>query len=162
MFEVFLPFLLGLIVGISPSDPPAQGIATATPEVPRPVEDQTATGQFTTAAEVKPILEATKGNWVAIRNYEGQDLVYFTHLMSWRCGLWEVRYGLNGAAPDTLLEMEPCHIGTATPNAMTAVDEVLPYISQPADSIDSINVAVSYDDGTADMASFSRAEVLIP
>ncbi|MGD9918989.1 MAG: hypothetical protein AB7U46_13300 [Paenirhodobacter sp.] len=115
--------------------------------------------QFTTAAEVRPILGATKASWVALREYDGQDLIYFTQILSWRCGLTAVGYGFNGAEPTTLLPMEPCHEGTASPNAITG-DAI--YLRQPPGSVQSLRVRIVYDDGTTEEASYARAQVLMP
>lgn len=112
--------------------------------------------------EVRPILGMTKSNWVAVRLYEGQDLVYFTHLLSWRCGLWDIHYGINGAPATEAVALEPCHDDTSSPNAMTDMENYLPYIALPPESVDTIYVEITFDDGTTDFAQFSRAEVLIP
>ena len=117
---------------------------------------------FTTAAEVKPILTATKPNWIALRPYDGQDLLYFTNLLAWRCGVETVTYGVNGAPPDTPLTMEPCHDGEAAPNALKMDQGVLPYVTLPLDSVQSVSVLVTYDDGTAEPAEYLRAAVLTP
>ncbi|MDT8856042.1 hypothetical protein RNZ50_13670 [Paracoccaceae bacterium Fryx2] len=114
---------------------------------------------FTTAAEIRPILEATRTNWVALREFDGQDLLHFTHLESWRCGLAEVRYGVNGAAPE-VWAMDPCFEGTAQPHAIAAGRE--PYIRLPLGSVQAVSVLVTYDDGATDMADFTRAQVLMP
>jgi len=123
-------------------------------------EDQTPSGKFTTATEVKQILTMTKGNWVAVREYDGQDLLYVTHLMSWRCGLHQMRYSLNGGPMQTW-DMPPCLIDTATPNAIKTEDG-LPFIAQPLGSIQSVSIELLYDDLSEDMAEFQRNEVLMP
>ncbi|WP_420859898.1 hypothetical protein [Marivivens marinus] len=172
MWELMLPYLIGTALGITPAPdgmaPDTMAAAPAAAETAledlsvREPEPQVPTGKFTTAVEIKPILGMTKGNWVAVRLYEGQDLLYFTHLLSWRCGMWEVRYGLNGAPAETVFPLEPCHEDTASPNSMTDMVNYLPYVTLPPESVDSIYVEIFYDDGTSDFAQFNRNEVLIP
>lgn len=115
---------------------------------------------FTTAAEVKPILTATKPQWIAVREWEGQDLIYFTNLLAWRCGLASVRYAVNGGEL-VALPLEPCHEDSATPNALLAED-VLPYVTYPLGSVETVTVSVTYDDDTPDEASYERKSVLMP
>ena len=173
MLNLFLPFVIGMALGIEPATttdpspafagdvpPPTEALDSAM--AGREPEPQIPTGQFTTAIEIKQILGMTKGNWVAVRSYEGQDLVYFTHLLAWRCGLWEVRYGLNGAPATEVVPLEPCHEGTNQPNALTDVGNYLPYITLPGDSVASIYVELAYDDGTTDFAVFQRQAILMP
>lgn len=112
---------------------------------------------FTTVEEVKPILTATQANWVAVRNWQGQDLVYFTQLESWRCGLREIRYSINGGA-ETTKEMEPCYSEAPSPNAFEDKSH-LPYVAFPGGSVTSISVSITYQDGSTADATFDRAEV---
>ncbi|MCC5965287.1 MAG: hypothetical protein JJU24_04045 [Natronohydrobacter sp.] len=112
---------------------------------------------FTTQAEVQPILEMTRAHWVGIGTATGRDLLYFTHLLSWRCGVVEIRYGLNGAAPETLLQMEPCHRETNQPNAIRE----LPFIGYALNEIAAVSVRVVFPDGAEMVQEFSRAEIRI-
>ena len=113
---------------------------------------------FTTAPEVRPILEMTRSNWIAIGTQTGQDLLYFTQILSWRCGLSDLRYGINGAPPEQVFDMEPCHTDTNQPNAIRA----LPYVSYGLGSIESVTVEITYEDGVTESARFARHEILMP
>lgn len=117
---------------------------------------------FTTAAEVKPILGLQKDRWVAVREYDGRDLVYFTSILSWRCGLEAIHYGLNGAVPDTPYEMENCHEDTSAPNALTGKDGTEVYITQPLGSVETVSIRLTFDDGSEETAEYERAKVLMP
>lgn len=117
---------------------------------------------FTTAAEVKPILSATKGQWIGVRDWEGQDLIYFTNLLSWRCGVESVAWGVNGGPANRMLVMEPCYEGEAAPNALKMDQGVLPYVAEAPGSVQTVAVTVTYDDGTTETAEYERAAVFMP
>lgn len=123
-------------------------------------EPQVATGKFTTAIEVKPILTMTKPQWVALRDYNGQDLLYVTQIMAWRCGLLGMRIAVNGQALEPW-ELPPCHADTNSPNAILAEDG-LPYKGFAQGSVDTITVELTYDDLTTDTATYMRKAVLMP
>lgn len=123
-------------------------------------EDQPPTGRFTTAAEVKPILNATRGNWIAVREYEGKDFVYVTHLWSWRCGLAAMAIAVNDA-PMKNLPMPPCHDAQPAPNAILD-DDPQPYLTFDLGAVQTVRVQLVYDDLSMDLVGFTRGDVLIP
>lgn len=115
---------------------------------------------FTTADEVRPILDATKGSWVAVREYDGKDLLYFTHLLAWRCGLDQIHYSLNGEA-EQQYDAEPCYEDEAQPNAIKVVDK-LPYLEFGLNSIEMVTVRLVFDDGAEATTSYERAQIMTP
>lgn len=123
-------------------------------------EDQTPSGKFTTAAEVRPILEATKGNWVAVREYDGKDWLYVTHLWGWRCGLAAMAISINNE-PMQNWALPPCHMKYTTPNAILE-DDGIPALTLQLGGVQTITIQVVYDDLSMDVASFERGNVLIP
>lgn len=156
---VILFILFGLVSQFSGPD------GTTAPPLPDPsaplvAEPQVPSGRFTTATEVRPILEATRANWVALRDWEGQDLLYITHLWSWRCGLLQIRVGINGATPE-IWPMPDCPLDSPTPAAILDSDG-LPYLTFEGGSVQEIAVEITYDDLSSDSVVFSRAQVLMP
>ena len=133
---------------------------TTQPQTRLVAEPQVATGRFLTALEVKPILNATKGAWISVREYGGQDLLYVTHLWAWRCGLLEMRVGLNGA-PAEIWPLPDCHEDLPSAAAILATDG-LPYREFPLRSVQIIEVQLTYDDLSTDSVRFNRAGVVIP
>lgn len=123
-------------------------------------EEQVRTGRFTSALEVKPILEATKANWIGVRDYGGNDLVYVTHLWGWRCGLAAMALSVNDG-PLQNMPLPDCHLEYATPNAILEQDG-LPYLTYPQGSVAKVTIQLVYDDLTRDIAHFERNQVLIP
>jgi Domain of unknown function (DUF4062) len=100
--------------------------------------------KFSTASEQlaqgKQILEMTKGSWLSFRDYDGKVLLYFTHLLSYRPVIQEIRYSLNSDAVDQVYKFKPS-------DKMYISGDELPYITVPANS-QYASVQITYKDGT--------------
>ncbi len=90
----------------------------------------------------KEMLEATATSWLSFREYEGRRLLYWSQLASNRCGLAEVRYGLNAAAPDRVLAMPACD-----PAAPGEINGFQPMLEVPRETRFA-TVQLRYRDGT--------------
>jgi hypothetical protein len=70
-------------------------------------------------------------------------LVYYTHLISYRCAIREVRVGIDSAVPDKVLKMPPCDPRDPS---------VIPYHAQPylklSPSTKTVSVELTYRDGS--------------
>ena len=115
--------------------------------------------QMMDAAQIRPILDATRNNWVAVREWGGQDLVYFTHLLTWRCGLTKIEYGFNGAKANRNWVFTPCDETSANPMALPGGQKI--YGSFDLNSVQSITVKITYDDGEQDTVTFERTAIQI-
>ena len=115
---------------------------------------------FMTSAEVKPIMDMLKGDWLAVREWEGEDLVYFTQLESMRCGIQSVRYGINLPEPDTEWVLDTCDKTKANPNEISG--DHLIYGKFPLGSVQTISVTLGFDDGTTLSNTFDRAAIMTP
>jgi hypothetical protein len=85
----------------------------------------------------------TQNNWVSFRDFNGKQLIYFTHLESYTCGIKEVRYNINSDKLDKVWELQPCD----TKNPMAVTKDVI-YLTMSLGTAKSIAVQVVFTDGT--------------
>jgi hypothetical protein len=99
----------------------------------------------------RKILDMTATGWLSFREFNGL-LVYYTHLMSYRCAIREVRVGIDSAVPDKVLKMPPCD-----PRDPSAIPhDAQPYLKL-APATKSVSVELTYRDGSvSEIKSFRR------
>jgi len=99
----------------------------------------------------RKILDMTATSWLSFREFNGL-LVYYTHLMSYRCAIREVRIGIDTAVPDQVLKMPPCDM--KDPSAIPY--EAKPYLKlSPTNQF--VSVELTYRDGSvSEIRSFRR------
>jgi hypothetical protein len=117
-----------------------------------------AAAQMDTAAQVKPILQMIKPQWISVREYNGQDLLYFTLLEVYRCGLDQISYAVNGGDP-VVWVTPPC-AGDETFSEIPA--DRLPYVAFPLGSVETVRIEVMYDDGTSEVGAYERGDIETP
>jgi len=99
----------------------------------------------------RKILDMTATSWLSFREFNGL-LVYYTHLMSYRCAIREVRVGIDTAVPDKVLEMPPCD-----PRDPSVIPHEAQLYLKLAPATKSVSVELTYRDGSvSEIKSFRR------
>jgi hypothetical protein len=109
--------------------------------------------RFDPAAELergqRKVLEDFPGSWVELHD---NGLLYFTQLVSNRCGIRQVRYGLDTTVPDRTFALPPCEgkDPTAIMSGMTLYQRVPPATAK-------VSVELTYRDGSvSEIMTFQR------
>ena len=99
----------------------------------------------------RKILDMTATSWLSYREFNGL-LVYYTHLVSYRCAIREVRIGIDTAVPDQVLKMPPCDMK----DPIAIPYDVKPYVKlSPSNKF--VSVELTYRDGSvSEIKSFRR------
>jgi hypothetical protein len=99
----------------------------------------------------RKVLDMTATSWLSFREFNGL-LVYYTHLMSYRCAIREVRIGIDTSVPNQVLKMPPCDMKDPI---------AIPYDAKPylklSPSNQFVSVELTYRDGSvSEIRSFRR------
>ncbi len=90
----------------------------------------------------RKILEQLWTAWISFREYNGMQ-VYFTHLISYRCGIKQVRYSVGDTAPDKIWKLPKCD-----PSNPHSVPQDAKIHMKIPNSTAAMNVQLVYHNGT--------------
>jgi Caspase domain len=97
------------------------------------------------------ILDMTATSWLSFREFNGL-LVYYTHLVSYRCAIRQVRIGIDTTVPDKEIRLPPCNM--REPHAIP--HDVSPYLKLPPNT-KSVSVELTFKDGSlSELRNFRR------
>lgn len=94
--------------------------------------------------QMRAALQATAGQWIQFRNFDGRQWVYFTGLVTWKCGLKEIRYSVNGRDLAQRFPLPECN-----PQMPFHVDPTKDrvYLTFPLGGAETVSVQLVYSDG---------------
>ncbi|CCE08728.1 conserved exported hypothetical protein [Bradyrhizobium sp. STM 3843] len=99
----------------------------------------------------RKILDMTATSWLSFREFNGL-LVYYTHLMSYRCAIRQIRIGIDTAVPDKVLSLPACDMK----DPIAIPSNATPYLKLPP-STQFVSVELTYRDGSvSEIKSFRR------
>jgi hypothetical protein len=100
----------------------------------------------------RQLLESTSSSWLSFREFNGL-LVYYTHLMSYRCAIREVKIGIDSTTPDKVLALPACD-----PRDPSAIPHsAQPYLKLPP-ATKFVSIELKYRDGSVSETKTFRAE----
>jgi len=101
--------------------------------------------------EQKQILEGMPANWVEFRDFNG-TLIYFTTLVTYRCAIAELRYGLDGAKPLQRYDLPACNAN----DPFSVPSSAKLYLKAPSKT-KAISLQITWRDGTeSDISTIER------
>jgi hypothetical protein len=99
----------------------------------------------------RKILDMTASSWLSFREFNGL-MVYYTHLVSYRCAIRQVRVGIDTTVPDKVIQLPPCDM--REPHAIP--NSVSPYMKLPPNT-KSVSVELTFQDGSlSELRNFRR------
>lgn len=100
----------------------------------------------------RDILDRFANSWIAFGEGHNQHLLYYTHLVSYRCAIQKAEIGFDGEAPTKPLALPPCD--EANPHSIPA--DSLPYLRIKPD-IGSATLRLTYVGGdVSEVKTFLR------
>ena len=101
--------------------------------------------------EQKQILEQMPTNWVEFRDFQG-TLIYFTTLVTYRCAIAELRYGLDDGKPLQRYDLPGCN----AKDPFSVPENAKLYLKAPPKT-KSISLQITWRDGTqSEVATIER------
>jgi tetratricopeptide (TPR) repeat protein len=91
----------------------------------------------------KNILDTMYTSWISFRDYNGKTLAYFTHLISYRCAIAKIMFGIDRDSPDRLFPVPQCD--QKDPHAITGDSPI--YMELPRNTR-YLTVQLHYADGS--------------
>lgn len=99
----------------------------------------------------RKILDMTSTSWLAFRDYNGL-LVYYTHLVSYRCAIREMRIGIDSGVPDKVIKLPPCSLK----DPIAIPGDAQTYLKLPP-ATRSVSVELTFPDGSvSEIKTFRR------
>jgi hypothetical protein len=101
-------------------------------------------------------LEMISSDWVSFRQYNGL-LLYYTMLVSSRCGIREARIGIDNTRPDQVLAMPPCD----PLNPASIPNSAKVYMTLPPKT-EMVTIELTYRDGSvSETKTFKKSAHMI-
>lgn len=128
-----------------------------------PLSAQTAPPTDFTTPEGAAFIHNSLGDQLLAFKEDGdQDVIYFTAILAWRCGVQELYYGLNDDLAVTQFPLEPCYRELRNPNTNKEMGTTFPFfIKVPKGSAQKVKLRVIYEDGTGASFESERAKNLV-
>ncbi len=90
-------------------------------------------------------LTATSDQWIAFRNYDGRQWIYFTGIVTWHCALKQVLYSVNSEDLDQIFPLPECN--EQTPYSIDPERDPV-YVNMKLGSAETVAVQIVFADGT--------------